>query len=243
LAALPIEVVVFALAVTFLAAAVQGVVGMGFAMVSVPILAFADPLLAPVPQLLVTLPLAVWMARQERRHLDFSGIGWIIGGRIPGAVVGVALLTIATRPMLELIIAAAVLAAVAIMASGYHLRRTRAAEVGAGFLSGVSGMVASIGAPALALLYTRDEGPTVRANLGAIFAIGILITISARVVSGTITLDDVRVAALLLPAMGAGYLVSVPLQTRVSQRLLRRLILALSLLGAIALIGRAVTAA
>ncbi|MCL1692867.1 MAG: sulfite exporter TauE/SafE family protein, partial [Actinomycetia bacterium] len=57
-----------ALIVTFIAAAIQGVVGMGFAMVSVPILALINPSLAPVPQLLITLPLTISMAWRERHH-------------------------------------------------------------------------------------------------------------------------------------------------------------------------------
>ena len=75
-----------ALVVTFFAAAIQGVVGLGFAMVSVPILALIDPSLAPVPQLLTTIPLTVSMAWRERGHLQLSGIGWVLAGRVPGAV-------------------------------------------------------------------------------------------------------------------------------------------------------------
>jgi hypothetical protein len=51
-----------ALIVTFFAASIQGVVGVGLAMVSVPILALIDPSLAPVPQLLITIPPTISMA-------------------------------------------------------------------------------------------------------------------------------------------------------------------------------------
>ena len=73
---------ILALAVTFVAASIQGVVGIGFALVSVPILALIDPSLAPVPQLLITMPLTITMAWRERRHIDASGIG---SDRWPGA--------------------------------------------------------------------------------------------------------------------------------------------------------------
>ncbi len=229
-----------ALIVTFIAAAVQGVVGMGFAMVSVPILALINPSLAPVPQLLITLPLTVSMAWRERHHIDLSGIGWIIGGRIPGAVIGVALLAVATQQTLDIAIALVVLGAVVIIASGFHVKRTPVSEFGAGLASGVSGLIASIGGPPLALLYTRDDGPTVRSNLAAIFTIGLLITISARALTGNITLSDVRVAVVLFPALVAGYLVSFRFKNRVSQGVVRNAILLLSLVGAIGLIIRAV---
>lgn len=229
-----------ALVVTFIAAAVQGVVGMGFAMVSVPILALINPSLAPVPQLLITLPLTVSMAWRERHHIQLSGVGWIIGGRIPGAVIGVGLLAVATQQTLDLAIALIVLGAVAIIASGFHMRRTPFSEFGAGLASGVSGFIASIGGPPLALLYTRDDGPTVRSNLAAIFTIGLLITIATRALTGNITLSDVRIAAILFPALVAGYVVSLRFKNRVSQEAVRSAILVLSLIGALGLIIRAI---
>jgi uncharacterized membrane protein YfcA len=229
-----------ALVVTFAAAAIQGVVGMGFAMVSVPILALIHPSLAPVPQLLITLPLTVAMAWRERRHIGLSGIGWIIGGRIPGAIIGIGLLAVATQQTLDIAIALVVLGAVAIIASGFHVKRTRLSEFGAGLASGVSGFIASIGGPPLALLYTRDDGPTVRSNLAAIFTLGLTITISARFVSGNIAFTDVRVAVILFPALVAGYFVSFRFKNRVSQGAVRNAIRVLSLFGAVGLIIRAV---
>ncbi|MGD2042846.1 MAG: sulfite exporter TauE/SafE family protein [Acidimicrobiia bacterium] len=229
---------VTALVVTYFAATVQGVVGLGFAMVSVPILALIDPSLAPVPQLLITLPLTVAMAWRERSHLSLRGVGWIVTGRVPGAVLGVALLAMATQAALELMIAGLVLVAVAIIASGVHVKRTPGTQFGAGLFSGASGLIASIGGPPLALLYTRDEGPIVRSNLAAVFTIGLSITIVARIVSGNMTWSDARVAAILFPALVAGYLTSLVLKDRWSQSAVRNGILILSLAGAAGLIGR-----
>jgi len=142
-----------ALIITFVAAAIQGVVGMGFAMVSVPILALIDPALAPVPQLLVTLPLTASMAWRERHHIEPSGIEWVIGGRLPGALIGIGLLAVATQRTLDLAIAAVVMGAIAIIATKFHLVRTPLSEFGAGTLSGISGMVASIGENALDAIF------------------------------------------------------------------------------------------
>jgi len=236
-----IPALVAALVVTFIAAMIQGVVGMGFAMVSVPILALIDPSLAPVPQLLITLPLTASMAWKERRHIDPSGIGWIIGGRIPGAIIGLGLLAVATQQTLDLAIAATVIIAAAIIASGFHVARSRASEFGAGALSGASSLIASIGGPPLALLYSGDDGPTIRSNLAAIFSIGLLITLGARIASGNISLSDLSVAAILFPALVAGYLASLRVKTRVSHGFVRNGVLVMSLLGAVGLIVRALT--
>jgi uncharacterized protein len=230
---------VIALLVTFVAASIQGVVGMGFALVSVPILALVDPSLAPVPQLLITMPLTITMAWRERRHIEISGIGWIVGGRIPGVFLGVALLAVATQTTLDVTIAVIVLTAVAIVASGYHVRRTPVTEFGAGTLAGVSGLVASIGGPPLALLYSHDDGPTRRSNLAVIFTIGLTITLTARLVTGNISWHDAQVALILFPALILGYLTSVRFKNRVPQRLARMAILVLSVAGALGLLIRA----
>jgi uncharacterized membrane protein YfcA len=227
-----------ALLVTYFAATVQGIVGLGFAMVSVPILALIDSSLAPVPQLLMTLPLTMVMAWRERSHLSLVGVGWILTGRLPGAVIGVALLAAATEVVLQATIAALVLIAVAIIATGIHVSRTPASQFGAGLFSGVSGLIASIGGPPLALLYTRDEGAVVRSNLAAVFVIGLSISIVARLVSGNMTWEDARVAVLLLPGLVAGYLTSLTLKDRWSVAAVRNGILVLSSIGAVALIAR-----
>lgn len=222
--------------ITYLAATVQGIVGLGFAMVSVPILALIDPSLAPVPQLLMTLPLTMTMAWRERTHLSLTGVGWVIAGRVPGALVGVVLLAVATQTVLRLIIGVLVLSAIAIVATGLHIRRNPLSQFGAGLFSGISGLVASIGGPPLALLYTRDEGAVVRSNLAAVFVLGLSISIVARVLSDNMTWEDARVAGLLFPALVAGYLTSLVLKDRWSQPAVRNGILVISLFGAIALI-------
>lgn len=231
---------VVALVVTFLAASIQGVVGMGFALVSVPILALIDPSLAPVPQLLVTMPLTLTMAWRERRHVDVSGIGWIVAGRIPGAIIGVALLAVATQTTLDVTIAVIVLLAVAIVASGYHVRRTPITELGAGTLAGVSGMVASIGGPPLALLYSRDDGPTRRSNLAVVFSLGLIVTLTTRLATGNLSWQDAAVALVLFPAVILGYLASLRFKNRVPQRSARIAILVLSVAGALGLLVRAI---
>lgn len=74
-----------ALAVTFVAALVQGTIGTGLDMLSVPILTLIDPALAPVPQLLVTLPPTVAMFRRERHAVEWVGAIRVAAARIPPA--------------------------------------------------------------------------------------------------------------------------------------------------------------
>ena len=238
-----LPVLTVALLVTVVAAAVQGTVGFGFAVISVPVLSLIDPVLVPVPQLLAVVPLTAATFWRERHSVDLSGTGWIIAGRLPGAVAGLALLEFASRRdgarLLDLLIAGSVLVAVAVQVSRFQVRRTPTTKFGAGFVSGVTGLVASIGGPPLGLLYRGERGATLRSTLAAVFMVGLAITITTRVLAGRITADDVRIGALLIPAQAAGFLLSSRFSHAMEGRRLEVAVLGLSALAALGLIARA----
>ncbi len=227
-----------AVLVTLAAAGVQRLIGFGFAVISVPVLALLHPALSPVPQLLMSLPLTMWMGWRERHALDLSGVGWVLAGRLPGALLGIVLLKVLSPRELNGVIAVLVLGAVLIVATGVKVRRTPVTKFAAGVASGTSGLVASTGGPPLAILYKDARGEVIRSSLAAIFTIGIVITISARLLAGEIRSDDVTAAALLFPALVAGYVLARPLVGRIEGKPLRIGILAASTAAAGALLAR-----
>jgi uncharacterized membrane protein YfcA len=231
---------IIALVITAIAASFQGTVGLGFAMISVPLLSLIHPSLAPVPQLLIALPLTVAMAWRERHAIDLHGFWWLIGGRIPGAFIGVGLLAVASQRALDVFIALVVLGAVGVIATGVHVKRTPASKLAAGVASGTTGVVAAIGGPPVALLYSNEDSDTIRATLAAVLTIGVLTSTTFRYFSGNISWDDVRVSFILLPAVLVGYLVSDLVKDRVDKRHVRGAILAVSGLAAAALLLRAI---
>ncbi len=231
--------VIAALVVTFAAALAQGMVGIGFAVVSVPLLSLINPTLAPVPQLLVVLPLTLFMGLRERRHADLAGVTWVLIGRLPGAAIGVTLVLVATQRSLDVLIAALVLAGVAIRARDVTVTRGRTTDLLVGTFAGVSSMVASMGGPPMALLF-HDRGPaTIRASLAFVFTVGLVLTISVRLLAGLITADDVKVAAIIFPALALGYAVSVPLSSKIGATFVRRSILVVSTTAAVGLLVKA----
>jgi uncharacterized membrane protein YfcA len=229
---------ILAFVITGAAASLQGTVGIGFGMLSVPLLSLIDPSLAPAPQLLIALPLTITMAWRERAAIDLHGFWWIIGGRIPGAVLGVALLAVASQRALDILIALIVLGAVAAIARGLRLRRTRVTKLAAGVTSGTTGVVASIGGPPVAILYSSDDSDIIRSTLAAVFSIGLTTSIGFRYASGNISMGDLRVALILFPAAIIGYLISLVLKDRVPNSRVRPAILIVSGLGAVALLLR-----
>lgn len=234
----PIELAI-ALVVTALGAVVQGTIGIGFGVLSVPILSLVNPILAPVPQLLLAVPLAVSMAWRERGHIEYRGVTWLLAGRIPGALLGLGLLAIATQRLLDLGISLSVFIAVAILGTGLSVPRTRATEFGTGLIAGVMGMVASMGGPPAALLFKDAKGEIVRSTLAAFFSLGLIVTVFARIAGGKITADDVTLTLLLAPGLVVGYLASSRLRSRADASAIRPAILVISTVAAAGLLVRA----
>lgn len=228
-----------ALVVTVLGAIVQGTIGIGFGVVSVPILFLVNPILAPVPQLLLAVPLAITMTWRERTHIDAGGVAWMLAGRIPGAVIGLALLGVATQRSLDIGIAVSVLVAVGILGAGLSVPRNPGTDFSTGVIAGIMGMVASMGGPPAALLFKDAKGPTVRSSLALFFSAGLLVTVVLRVIAGRITGDDVLLAALLSPGLLVGYVTSSRLRHHLDGAALRPAIFALATLAAAGLLIRA----
>lgn len=230
---------IIALAVTAFGAVVQGTIGTGFAVVSVPILSLVNPILAPVPQLLMAMPLTLSMAWREREDIELTGVAWVTLGRLIGSLIGYGLLVIATQRTLDLGIATAVLVAVVILGTGATIPRNGATELGTGTVSGMMSLIASVGGPPVALLFKDAKGATIRSTVATILALGLVISIVTRFAGGKISADDVKLAVLLFPGLVVGYLASSRLRYRVKPVLLKRGILIVSALAALGLLIRA----
>ncbi len=229
-----------AFVITFIAATLQSTVGFGFALLSVPLLSLLNPIFAPVPQLIVVLPLTIAMVVREWGAVEPRSTVWIFAGRIPGAFLGVALLKLLSTPALDVLMSFMVLIGVALVVGSATFRRTPWSEFAAGTASGTMGMVSAIGGPPVALLYRNDTGPTVRANLGLVFAIGVCITITVRTGAGEVSLSEVAVGLALLPAVLMGLRASRGLLPRVEGTGLRNAIVIIAGAAALMLFVRGV---
>jgi uncharacterized membrane protein YfcA len=223
----PLDLVI-AWTVSFAAAALQGVTGFGFNMVTVPILTLVNPALTPIPQIMLSLPMTVAAAWRERGDLDTRGVGWVITGRIPGAAIGAVVVTLVAERVLGGIIAVVVLIAITAIGFGAGIDLNRRNRILAGLLSGFTGTTAAIGGPPIALLYRDESGSTIRSSLGAIFTIGMSINLIALGVAGAIQPSDWMATAWLLVPMLAGYGISPRLRRRMNPTSVRTLILVVS---------------
>ncbi len=235
---LPLVVALLAGLAVLAGAAVQGAVGLGLGLVAAPVFALLEPSLVPGTILLVTSVLPVLTALRGLGGVDRRGLAYALAGRAPGTAVGV--WVVATQPAstTALLVAVVVLGAVALSATSWHARPTPRALVVAGVVSGVSGTATSLGGPPVALLYQRASGATLRATMAVYFLIGNVASGATLALAGQIEVREVERAAVLLPFLFAGFLLSGPLRRHVDAGGLRTAVLALSAVSACVLLLR-----
>ncbi len=94
----------------------------------------------------------------------------------------------------------------------------------------------------MAILYQHSSGARIRSTLAVFFLIGSLVSVAALVLVGEIGRPEVLAAAVLLPFMVVGFLVSGPLRRPLDRGFTRPAVLVLSsgaalVLGVRALLG------
>lgn len=223
-----------------LGALVQGAVGFGLALVAAPLLAIIDPTLVPVPMLLLATAHALLALRREHGDTDWRGVGWALLGRLPGIALGVLAVALLPARWFAVVVGLTVLGCVVLSLVRWRPRPTVPALLVAGLVSGAGGTASSIGGPPVALLYQDARGPRVRATLAAYFAAGSLLSLVGLVLGGQVGTDAVHAAALMLPFMVAGFVLSGPARRLLDRGWMRPAVLALAACGALALLGRAV---
>lgn len=218
---------------------VQCSLGFGLGLVCAPLLALLDPALVPGPLLIVALVVTSTLTFAGRRSLDLGMLGWAMGGRVVGTVVGVAVLAWLPTRGLEAFFGGTVLAAVLLSVVGLRPVVNRPTLVGAGAVSGVMGTAVSTSAAPLAWLMQERHGPKLRANMSTFFFIGAVLSLAGLVVGGQLGLPQLRDAALLLPGLVVGAVSSRWTVRLLDPRRTRYAVLVISGVASVALILRA----
>lgn len=234
-----LDALAVAILVVAAAACVQGVVGFGANMLAAPVLVVLDPALVPGPLLLVALAMTVAAWRREHTEVQWAVVRRALVGRVPGIAAGAWVLAHADADTSRLVVGGVLLVAVAASASGLHVRPSPTNLLVAGCVSGFSGTTTAVGGPPIALVLQREAGPRVRATLAAYFTLGLLLTLPATAAAGRLGRHELAAGAVLVPAALAGFAASGPLRRIADRGRLRPAVLAVSALGALAAVVRA----
>jgi uncharacterized membrane protein YfcA len=202
-----------AVAAVLLGAAVQSAIGFGFAIVAAPVLAATAGPETAAPTLALTGLLGTGLVLfGERRPLDVlrGEALTLTAWSLPGMAAGAAVLAYASRDVLRVLVATAVLVAVAAHAgrarklAGQQRPPARpASTAGAGALSGALATSTGLNGPPLVLHLLGRSTPTqARDTLGAIFLASAVLAIAAFALSGTLELAPDMLALFAATAAG-----------------------------------------
>ncbi len=222
--------------VMFVGAGIQGGVGFGMNLIAAPILLLIDPRLVPGPAVLAAAVITLLTAIRDHRGLSLGDVKWAFVGRLPGTGAAIAVLLAVSGSALSLTLAAIVLAAVAISASGVNIPVRPSSLLAAGAASGFMGTISSIGGPPMAVLYAGEEGVKLRGTLAGFFFLGTFVSIAALVVAGRFGSTEIVLAAGLVPGIVVGFSMSAQLARRLDAGYTRMAVLAVSSLAAVSVV-------
>lgn len=194
--------------VAMVGAALQGSIGFGFGVFSVPIFLLIEPSLVPGPVLATSVLLTIVMTHRERHAIHFPDLKWAIPGRILGIAAALAVLLAIPAAHLSTLLGSLILFAVALSASGLHVPPRPATLTLAGVLSGFMATTASVGGPPIALLYQRESGARIRGTLSAYFVIGTSLSVTGLHFVHRFGTRELALAGVLVPGTALGYLMS-----------------------------------
>jgi hypothetical protein len=214
------------LTAALLGALVQGSIGFGAAMVTVPVLAFVTPEALPAGMIVSVVPLTIAQTLRDRAGVDWSGVSWMTLGRLPGSAIGAWTVTAVAQSTIAVLAGGAVLVGVGASLFAAAIPLTRPTKITAGFASGAMGTATSIGGPPVALLYQHADGLVVRGTLAASFAASTTISVVMLALTGAIELWQVALGMAMMPGLAAGLALSSPLARCLDKRWLRPAVLA-----------------
>ncbi|MDH3458738.1 MAG: TSUP family transporter [Gemmatimonadota bacterium] len=203
-----VTTLVIATIIVTIGATLQGSVGFGLGMFSVPLLLLVAPVLIPGPLICSSMALTLLLTHREWHAVRLADIKWALAGRLVGVAVAVTVLAIMPTDGLGLLLGALVLVAVGVSVSGVRLSVSPRTLLGAGTLSGFMGTVVSIGGPPVALLYQHESGPRIRGTLSAYFVLGVSMSLVGLHFVGRFGLTEFLLALELLPGILVGFLLS-----------------------------------
>jgi hypothetical protein len=233
----PLNIAV-AVAIMAMGSALQASVGIGLALLVVPLLALVDQSFIPGPMLLAGVMLASLTAYRERTAVDVAALRSSLIGLAIGTILGALALKLASGPHLDKVFGGLVLLAVLLSVSGYKFNATPRSLMVAGGAAGMMGAMVGIHGPPISLVFQNTQPRVARAMLGAFFSVAYLGAVAALAAFGLFGIPELVRAAILLPGVVVG-LVAAPLLARhIDGKRLRLVILGIAAASGLTLIVR-----
>lgn len=222
----------------FVGAVIRGFTGFGFGIAATPLLVLLFPPAEIVPPILILQVLAgIQIYLRTRGHVDWRLLLPSLIGALAGVPLGTLILDLLDGSTMRLIIGATVLAAAAILMTGFRFKMRPPAWLsgGLGVFAGIGSGAAGIPGPFVIVLFLSSPVSLAvgRASLSAFFLFVATASSAASAWRGLLTLNSLVLGALLMAPLLIGNHYGDKLFALVEERTFRRI--ALLLLVAIGL--------
>ncbi|MFK7901771.1 MAG: TSUP family transporter [Nitratireductor sp.] len=182
-------------------------VGIGFGVFVGPLLALIAIDFVPVPVLFLTFLTSFSSAFAEWKLVHFDEVKFSVGGRLLGSILAASVISfLPNEKMFTLLFGLTVGFLVLISFVGikpvFNLKSIGAA----GFVSGITATLTSVGGPPMALVYQDQTAKNARPTLQVFFLFGSFFSILVLAISGFITVQHIFLALFLVPGFFAGML-------------------------------------
>lgn len=202
----PIDIL--SLAIVIVGILVQARIGIGFALLSAPVLFIINESYMPGPILILGFLLSLISFLSEKQPLSLKLVLPAVIARFPGSWSGVIVLTYLPQWLLGIAIGISLLLASLLSYIHTSVTLTNRNLFYAGFFSGLFGTITSIGGPVMALIYQNQPPSTTRHALISFFLIGTPISILLLLLAGEIKEEAYILCLKMLPGVLIGFCLS-----------------------------------
>lgn len=222
----------------FFGAVVQGSIGFGLGVVAAPFLLLIHADFVPGPIIFFAAISAALNLWSYRTHIALNELFIALIARVPGTLLAMAVLLVASVATLSILLGLSVLTTVAISLCMPVIERTKKLMFIAGFMSAFMGTTTAIGGPPIALAYQSATGPGARANISAYMLIGMIMSLFGLLVIGQFDLAQITLSLLMIPVIVLGFLVSRNIAPRINPRRLRTSVLVICTIAGVTALGK-----
>lgn len=218
---------------------VQRLSGAGYGMFAAPVMVLVAPEWVPGTVLLVGFVIGSGALLNTSGSVEWRDLPPGFAGRILGAGIAAYIATaVVGTDALAIIVGFIVLFAVGLTILGLSFPISSSSLFVAGIAGGVMGTLTGIGAPPMAILYSKIETRRSAATQNAFYGFGTLVAIIALSIAGVLTLAQLAFAATLAPLVPIALWASKPLAVLFERGAIRPWALGLATLSALALLWR-----
>ncbi len=230
--------ILIVLALTALGSMIHGTTGIGLGLVTGPFLLSIEPRFVPGPIILASVMISIRHLLAERDHIDRGTMTRIAIGMPIGGAAALALLAVIDDRTMAITIGGLVIVAAVLLLIGFTLTSSSRTMVGAGAGAAFGALAAALPGPPLVMALHDRPAPELRATAAAAGVMTAMVTTGSLLAVGRFGWHELRLLALMTPAVIAGLGLARLVRPRVDQRLFRLFVLTLALAGGASLLIR-----